>query len=66
MTPSKPALWLAKQQLPTAPFPYLQLGGVGRDVPGNLEHLALLADEDPAQAATGVLLASQAAFQEQQ
>lgn len=52
--------------LPDAPFPYLQLGGVGRDVPGNLEHLALLADEDPAQAAAGGVLASQAACQEQQ
>lgn len=52
--------------LPTAPFPYLQFGGVGRDVPGNLDHLALLADEHPAQAATGAVLASQAARQEQQ
>lgn len=52
--------------LPAAPFPYLQLGGVGRDVPGNLEHLALLTDEDPAQAAAGGVLASQAACQEQQ
>lgn len=52
--------------LPTSPVPYLQLGGVGRDVPWNLEHLAFLADEDPAQTATGVVLASQAARQEQQ
>lgn len=52
--------------LPSAPFPDLQLGGVGRDVPGHLEHLALLADEDPGQAAAGVVLASQAARQEQQ
>lgn len=52
--------------LPAAPFPYLQLGGVGRDVLGNLDHLALLTDEDPAQAATGRVLAAQAARQEQQ
>lgn len=53
-------------QLATLPSPYLQFGGVGGDVPGNLDHLALLTNEDPARAAAGVLLASRAAYQQNQ
>lgn len=76
MTPCKPDFWLAKPQrvwrashkaaAPSRSLSYLQLGGVGRDVLGNLDHLAFLTDEDPAQAATGRVLAAQTARQEQQ
>jgi len=52
--------------LTTLPSPHLQFGGVGGDVPGNLDHLALLTNEDPAHAAAGVVLASRAAHQENQ
>lgn len=76
VTPYEPDPWLAKQQFlvrdsarllfTTSPSSYLQFGGVGRDVAGNLDHFALLTNEDCSHAMAGMVLASRAAHQDNQ
>lgn len=55
-----------RRLLAADPSPYLQFSGVGGDFLGDLDNLALLANEDPACAAAGVALGSWTAHQQKQ